>query len=36
MSHWHFLNSVMENVESCTQSPTGLVAVNLLPQLFGV
>ena len=34
MNHWHFLNSVMENVESCTKSPTGLVAVNLLPQLF--
>ena len=31
--HWHLLNSVIKNVESCTQSPTGLVAVNLLSQL---
>ena len=34
--HWHLLNSVMKNVESCTQSPTGLVAVNLLSQLLKI
>ncbi len=27
------LNSIMKNMESGAQSPTGLVAVNLLPQL---
>lgn len=35
-NHWHLLNSVMKNVESCTQSPTGLVAVNLLSQLLKI